>query len=146
MYIYEQCRETRRGFIRSRSNNDFNGIINYNSINMKQLRQGDVLLESVDSIPAGAKKRSLKSYNDRLLVRGESANHAHYATGEVDVLEKDEDLYLDVFSDAQLKHLLISSGVWTKEHKPIELDLGKYRVIRQREYNPYEKAMQQVQD
>lgn len=111
-----------------------------------QLRQGDVLLERVSEIPKEAKQRNLKSYKDRLLVRGESANHAHYATGEVQVLDDQDEIYLNVEQQAELEHLLIDTGIWTKEHKPISLDPGKYRVIRQQEYNPYEKAIQEVQD
>lgn len=113
---------------------------------MKQVRQGDVLLDKVEAIPEGAVKRTLNNLKDRLLVHGEAANHAHFATGNVDVLEHDGELYLEVMSDSQLEHLLMDTGVWTKEHTEIGLDKGYYKVTRQVEYDPYEATIRQVQD
>lgn len=107
-------------------------------------RQGDVLIESVNTIPEG-----LKPTKETLLVRGEGRNHGHFIKGDVDILEvdpNDENIthYITV-EDAELHHLLIDSGVMA-EHKPIKIPKGTYKVIRQREYNPYSKAIELVQD
>ncbi|MCZ4410154.1 hypothetical protein O3Q51_15125 [Cryomorphaceae bacterium 1068] len=114
-------------------------------------RQGDVLLEKLNSIP----ERS--TTNETLLVRGEGRNHGHFIKGEaVEILVADENeltdggglvtQYLNVESEAALEHLLIDSREWTQEHAPIVIPPGKYRVIKQREYNPYSKAIRAVRD
>lgn len=114
-------------------------------------RQGDVLIEAVERIPYAAYT------NERLLVRGEGRNHGHFITGEnVQVLKAaDDELsegggivthYLDIADTCELEHLLIDSSIWTKEHHPIAIPPGKYRVIRQREFNPYARAIRAVKD
>ena len=106
-----------------------------------QLRQGDVLLEQINSIPEKTKKVS-----NKLLAEGEASNHGHFIEGDTDVLEKDDDLYLAVKKPSTLKHLLIDTGIWAEEHKDIKVAPGKYKVIRQVEYDPYEKMALRVQD
>lgn len=114
-------------------------------------RQGDVLLEKLSFLP----ERS--STDETLLVRGEGRNHGHFINGEaVKILVAQENElsdggglvthYLNVESEAALEHLLIDSGEWTHEHAPIVIPPGKYRVIKQREYNPYSKAIRAVRD
>ncbi|MEM9050691.1 MAG: hypothetical protein AAGC47_01460 [Bacteroidota bacterium] len=114
-------------------------------------RQGDVLLERVDSLP------SRKETTESLLVRGEGRNHGHFIKGDsIQILAAEEKeltegggiitQYLDLESEAELEHLLIDSGQWTQEHAPIIIPPGKYRVIKQREFNPYSKAIRAVRD
>jgi hypothetical protein len=114
-------------------------------------RQGDVLIERIVSIP------HYPISHERLLVRGEGRNHGHFINGDgVAVYKAPQDEltdgggivthYLDVEDPGVLEHLLIDSNVWTREHAPIHIPPGKYRVIRQREYNPYAKAIRQVND
>jgi hypothetical protein len=106
------------------------------------LRQGDVLLEQVKELPKGLKKKESK-----LIARGEFSNHAHFAVGEVAVMEAENgDMYLNVDGDSTLEHLLEDSQVWTGEHTPVELGKGFYKVILQREYDPYEETIKRVQD
>ena len=107
----------------------------------KQLRQGDVLLEEVEIIKTKKTKNSL-------LVRGEGRNHGHFIQGDVQVYEGDQEneYFIDVKTEGSLKHLLIDSMIDTKEHKEITVPKGKYRVIRQVEYNPYEKEIRKVED
>ena len=117
-----------------------------------QLRQGDVLLEQINSIPAKTKKvNSTPPHQNlwcggKLLAEGEASNHGHFIEGDTDVLEKDEDLYLFVKKPSTLKHLLIDTGIWAEEHNDIKVAPGKYKVIRQVEYDPYEKIALRVQD
>lgn len=106
-----------------------------------QFRQGDVLLEEITT------EITTKKSKETLLVRGEGRNHGHFIHG-ADVYEgdKESEWFLDVKSEAFLKHLLIDTGVSAREHETITIPKGKYRVIRQVEYNPYEKAIRKVQD
>jgi len=114
-------------------------------------RQGDVLLERLSSLPTRI------GTNERLLVRGEGRNHGHFIKGEgVEILQAKADeltaggglvtQYLNIESEVALEHLLIDSGEWTQEHAPIMIPPGKYRVIKQREFNPYSKAIRAVRD
>ena len=114
-------------------------------------RQGDVLIEEVKEVPPR------EEVKDTLLVRGEGRNHGHFIAGKNLIISKalENELsegggiithYLDVQSEADLEHLLIDSGTWTHEHNPITIPPGKYRVIKQREYNPYSKAIRAVRD
>jgi hypothetical protein len=109
-----------------------------------QFQQGDIWLEAVSAIPQNANPAGL------MLAAGEHSNHGHFVSGQATVLEANGDLFVDV-EEAVLRHLLISSHqagqeVWTQEHRDIPLPKGKYRVIRQVEYNPYEDLIRQVQD
>lgn len=114
-------------------------------------RQGDVLLEKLNSLP----ERDRTS--ETLLVRGEGRNHGHFIKGNaVEILNAESNeltsggglvtQYLNIAEEASLEHLLIDSGEWTQEHNPILIPPGKYRVIKQREYNPYSKAIRAVRD
>jgi len=114
-------------------------------------RQGDVLLEKLNVLP------DRNATNESLLVRGEGRNHGHFIKGDaVDILKAEDSettsggglvtQYIDVREEAVLEHLLIDSGEWTQEHNPIAIPPGKYRVIKQREFNPYSKAIRAVRD
>lgn len=100
-----------------------------------QWRQGDVLIESVDSIPDGAE---IQKRNGRIvLAYGEVTGHAHAIhEQEVEELKFNADVFLRVLRDkAKVVH---------EEHSPITLPKGNYRVIRQKEYSP--AAIRNVQD
>lgn len=107
-----------------------------------QFRQGDVLLEKVETIPKGA-----KAVDKKFIAFGEHSNHGHAVTGDVDVLEDNGESFLSVGPDGKLEHVLISNpDTWTGEHHPIALPPGNYKVIQQREYDPYEKEIRDVRD
>lgn len=102
-------------------------------------RQGDVLIREVASIPAAAVKAK-----SSVVAVGEG-HHEHKVTNTVDVLELDEALYLSVNSHGRLVH--VHTGTDNQaEHLPIDLPEGSYEVIHQRQYNPYEKAIERVRD
>ena len=112
-------------------------------------RHGDILLVEVDAeMPKTTKKEGL------MLAAGEQTNHGHFVTGDVEVLEaEDKNLFVEVGNKGGLiRHLLISEmkgnqEVWTKEHADIELPAGKkFKVVRQVEYDPYEKKINEVKD
>lgn len=95
-----------------------------------QFRQGDVLIQRVDSIPENAKPVA-RDRGRVVLAYGEVTGHAHaIAEAEVTMLEVDESIrYLDVQMEAFLRH---------EEHATVTLAPGKYIVRRQREYSPEE--------
>lgn len=86
---------------------------------MKQYRQGDLLLQSITSIPKSAKK-----LNTLILLRGEATGHTHrIESGQV-------------FSDSGLLYIALSNptSLVHEEHSPIKLPKGLYAVKRQKEY------------
>lgn len=87
-------------------------------------RQGDILIQEVGGIPAGAFVR-----RGLVLVTSEATGHRHevqYAEG-IRLFGAPGSLYLDVDAPrATIVH---------PEHGPIELPRGKYRIWRQREYD-----------
>lgn len=101
-------------------------------------RQGDVLLRTVGSIPTTAK--IIEPENGLvILAHGEQTGHHHsFAANEFVSLyghENDGPRFIDVKRPSALVH---------QEHSPIELPVGVYEVIRQREYTP--AAIVQVRD
>ena len=94
-------------------------------------RQGDLLIEAAN-IPAGA-----KALATRVLAEGEVTGHAHVVQGDVTLYELNGVLYIHVEDTATVTH---------EEHAEIALPAGDYRVVRQREYNPYERVAREVDD
>ncbi len=112
-----------------------------------QVRQGDVLIESVDCFP-----EEIASTEETLLVRGEGRYHGHFIVGNASVFNNTSDdsqtttHYIEVIEDSKVKHLDTRTLQFTQEHAEIDLKPGKYRVIRQREYDPYLKVIRILQD
>ncbi len=94
-------------------------------------RHGDLLIVKTEKIPQGCKKRETN-----IILDGEVTGHAHRLNNGV-VFEKDELVYLRVVDKSAVTH---------EEHKTIELPAGDYQVIRQREYRPYDRAIEFVRD
>jgi hypothetical protein len=114
----------------------------------KHYRQGDVLIERIESIPATAKKQ--KQSKSIILAHGEVTGHHHrmevadpadwWKEGEiVPTLEKPSVLAGEIFVS-----LATGGCVTHDEHSTIELPSGNYRISRQREYHP--QAIRNVQD
>lgn len=100
-------------------------------------RQGDVLIERVDSIPTNATVVP-RDKGKVVLAYGEVTGHSHaIAVPKARLLRTaDQATYLEVKEAlALLEH---------DEHAPIALPAGKYRVTIQREYSP--EAIRNVQD
>jgi hypothetical protein len=102
-------------------------------------RQGDVLIEQVNTIPADTKPVP-RDGGRVILAYGEVTGHAH-AILEPSVTLKEQKLaagiarYLDAPEGATLQH---------EEHSTLTLPPGQYRVIQQREYSP--EAIRNVRD
>jgi hypothetical protein len=108
-------------------------------------RQGDVLIERIDSLPSKLMPVARES-GRVVLAHGEVTGHAHAIANKsvahfTSPSEKVEPglvgvTYLEVRAAvAALKH---------EEHSTIELPAGSYRVTRQREYSPL--ALRNVSD
>lgn len=112
---------------------------------MTQFRHGDLLIEKIDQTPEGTLT------DNTLLAQGEGRNHGHFIESEsTEIFKTDSEQnithILNVKDRAAIKHLKIDSKTWTGEHTDILLDPGVYRVIRQREYDPYLKTIRIVKD
>jgi hypothetical protein len=102
----------------------------------RQIRQGDVLLTPVQSIPSQAQEMSIP---ERLvLAEGEATGHAHAIQATPRQLEAYRDrslLYLEVKEPVTLRH---------EEHAPLRVEPGTYVVVRQREI--WQDEWRQVMD
>lgn len=96
----------------------------------KQCRQGDIMLEKIEKLPAGAKRCKEKD-----LVVGSSTGHKHALKGKAEKYKLGERIFVKIIGKASLIH---------DEHKEIELSGGIYELIRQREFDPIENRT--VQD
>lgn len=89
-------------------------------------RQGDVLLVRIAEAPEG--KRITGDGGRLVLARGEATGHHHsVATSDAEMIHAAEGVFLRIMTTTSLEH---------PEHRSISLELGIYRVIRQREYKP----------
>lgn len=88
-------------------------------------RQGDVLIETVEKIPAFAQRR----VDATILVMGEATGHAHRVEDPetAEIWEDGSALYLYALEETRVIH---------DEHQPITLPPGSYFVWLQREYTP----------
>lgn len=122
---------------------------------MKKLikgHQGDVQIKMITKLPANA-----KSIPNKPLAYGEISGHVHVLTGDVDLFEMEGKTFAVVGNDgARLQHVLKHSIkpellTQTKElpvadHKSILLPSGTYEIGIQKQFNPFEKVFEQVQD
>lgn len=94
------------------------------------IRQGDVLLESVDRIPEEAIAVD-REHGLVILAHGEVTGHHHsFSSSSVALLEAPSgDRFLSVKRQSILRH---------QEHGAIPVAKGNYRVLRQLEYTPAE--------
>lgn len=91
----------------------------------KQIRQGDVLLNPIATIPASAVLA--KTTKRVVLAEGEVTGHAHaidYKPKQMKVFTDGQQLYLRVNSPVVLRH---------EEHAPATVEPGDYIVVRQTE-------------
>ena len=98
----------------------------------KQFRQGDILVQQIDSLP----KAAVKHKGPCILAHGKVTGHNHQIlTGATQFIDG-ESQYIKVSGkSADLVH---------DEHATISIPKGSYRVIRQREYTP--AAIRNVED
>ena len=95
-------------------------------------RQGDVLIERVDAIPAGAALRE-RDKGRVILAYGEVTGHAHAID---DSVEAPTAVLLDSVDGLAFLKVDALSRLVHEEHSTIELAPGNYRITTQREYEP----------
>lgn len=87
----------------------------------------------------------------RVLALGESRNHAHVVTGDIDFDSKGR-IIVSEDSNAVLKHILhknwIENGetVWTGEHTDIKLTPGIYEPVLQKVFDPLTKRIERIRE
>jgi len=96
-------------------------------------RHGDVLIEKVAQLP-----QSVKPSEEKVLAYGEVTGHAHRMAGEYTMYADEQgNLYFQTETGAFVTH---------EEHARLDFAPGTYKVTQQREYNPFEDAIQAVRD
>ncbi len=96
-------------------------------------RQGDILVREVAKVPGEAQKQL-----DNVIAVGEATGHKHeLLSGESCIFEKKNSKFLVLLDDTDLIH---------PEHDTIKLPTGKFEIVREREYDPYEKLSRTVMD
>jgi hypothetical protein len=97
--------------------------------NTKHYRQGDVLVDAIETIPVDA--TPVKPNQGRIILAwGEVTGHHHsIATESCEMYEKDGNYFIHVKEPANLDH---------QEHSTINIPAGDYAVTIQREYTPTE--------
>lgn len=96
----------------------------------QQVRQGDVYLRPIASIPTEAKPAK-KDPRGVVLAEGEATGHAHtIADGGVALLELGDRRFLRAEKGGRLEH---------QEHSTIRVAPGLYEVVVQREYDDAEE-------
>ncbi|MFN8657154.1 MAG: hypothetical protein U0105_12515 [Candidatus Obscuribacterales bacterium] len=92
-----------------------------------QYRQGDVLLIKVGQLPPGSAKEEAADHRI-VLAWGEVTGHAHAVSAATATYYKfGGGNYLQVHEDTKLVH---------EEHRAIDLPVGVYKIVLQREYFP----------
>lgn len=102
-----------------------------------QFRQGDILFEKVDDIPASAQANPERG---GVVAYGEHTGHVHEVVGEDVLLYEIAPLSGDELANRLFANVPMGGTVTHQEHGPIELPPGRYEVIRQREYTGVEAA------
>jgi hypothetical protein len=87
----------------------------------------------------------------RILALGESHNHAHVITGNIE-FDLQGRIIVSEDSNAVLKHILekpwIEDGkeIWSGEHKDIVLTPGVYETVLQEVFDPLSKRIERVRE
>jgi hypothetical protein len=86
----------------------------------------------------------------RIIARGESGNHCHVVTGNIQ-FDVQGRIIVSEDSNAVLKHLLEKEWMageekWTGEHKDITLEPGVYEYVPQRVFDPLTKRIELAKD
>lgn len=99
----------------------------------QQWRQGDVLIERVDSVPASAKLSTKDVFPDRVvLAYGEVTGHSHQIKHGGEIVRHDNadgSFFLTLPAEVEVQH---------DEHSTQVIPPGVVRITRQREYSPEE--------
>jgi len=106
---------------------------------MRQLQQGDVLLQEIKALPEGVTPVKPRNDGRHILAEGEEHGHAHAIKDldSVDLYDLNGILYLNVKSPTPLVH---------EEHNTINLPVGLFEVGQVVEVDPFEQEIHRVRD
>lgn len=103
------------------------------------IQQGDVLIQSVDEIPADAKPIDRRA-GKFVLAEGEVTGHAHVVTNKAAMLFDSNNVMFMAVTGTKpvtVKH---------EEHHKVTVPPGKYRVSKVKEYDHFAEEARAVQD
>ncbi|MBF0518646.1 MAG: hypothetical protein HQK92_02870 [Nitrospirae bacterium] len=113
-------------------------------------QQGDVVVKPCAIIPDGAKRVSVDAKRHKLvLARGEHTGMGHVIEEDgVEMYERDGVLYLKVNRPTTtLRHENEAGNMVVEEsHDPMEITTGTYKIDIVKEYDPFEKEINNVYD
>ncbi len=120
--------------------------------NLIKGHQGDVQFKMIESMPKNAVK-----IDNTPLAYGEISGHVHIITGDVQILESEGKRFAIVGKGkARLQHILEGNlrpfcltevkELPVADHKSILLPPGTYEFGIQKQYNPFEKIFEKIQD
>tara|TARA_B100000686_G_scaffold14012_1_gene13420 strand:+ start:2070 stop:2546 length:477 start_codon:yes stop_codon:yes gene_type:complete len=101
--------------------------------NGKIFRHGDLLIREITEFPNNLKRIG----QNGILAEGEVTGHFHKLEGKHEIYDGMTEKFFEAFDEIELKH---------NEHKMLKIPKGKYIVIREQEYNPYEDYAEEVYD
>lgn len=104
------------------------------------VRHGDVLLIPVKSLPKNFKKQK-----DTVVAYGEATGHNHAIMPTKEEFAEKITVYLN---DLAEKYVVVETDAIIKhqEHKTLKVDKGVYKVVIERERDPFTQHINQVID
>jgi len=100
--------------------------------NGKIFRHGDLLIREVTEFP-----KNLRKTDSNVIAEGEVTGHLHKLDGDHKIYDGIVDKFFEAFEEVNLTH---------DEHKMLKIPKGKYIVLNEREYNPWDEDIQEVYD
>lgn len=96
------------------------------------IRHGDVLLKKVEGVESTGEVLS-----EYCLAEGEATGHHHMVRGNVIPFSIGDADYIKALSTLDLTH---------EEHSALQIPVGTYEIIIEREYDPFREEMKRVVD
>lgn len=103
---------------------------------LRIIRQGDVLLKEIKD---KFSHKPVKQSKEVTVAHGEKTGHHHtlYASLPIDFYTYDEQRFLKIQGEVTLKH---------QEHRALKVPAASYKIIMEREWDYFEKALRRVID
>lgn len=110
--------------------------------------QGEVRIFKIDAIPAQIQTKPVeKDSAGRHIISHSEKGHHHVLPGEVDVMERTNDVPLGMrIIYAIVENPASLSQTAATAHGEIDLDPGRYEFLIAREFNPFTEEARRVAD
>jgi hypothetical protein len=102
----------------------------------KPIRHGEVML-----IPESSMPKTKATKYDAYIVGHSETGHHHVLQADMEIAVEKEDLYVRLFQPGKLVHKKT-----VNRHNDLTVAPGVYKVVRKKEYGPFEKIMREVWD